>query len=71
MALRNLIKLINIQDLIEKNIILIIRKISLMRLRNGGVAILAEQVKNHIIERWGKIVAIPLVRNTLRVIVVW
>lgn len=61
----------SIQDLIEKNIILIIRKISLKRLRKGGAAIFAEQARNHIIVRCGNIVAIPLVRNTLRVIVDW
>lgn len=55
----------------EKNIILMIKKISLRRFRKGGAAMLAEQARNHIIDRWGNIVAIPLVRNTLRVIVVW
>jgi hypothetical protein len=53
----------------ETEIILVIKKISLARLNEGGAAILADRKRNHHMAREGLNIIIPLVKNLLRVCV--
>lgn len=69
-AVRNLINIIEIRDIVVFEITEVINIISLKRLIDGGAAILQAENKNHHMDIIGVTLINPLVRNILRVLVI-